>query len=80
MNPAAQMWFHEATVLRFGRQGADFELELDEVAMDGRTGRVLLMVSSVSSASVDDERLAEPHMETSVGEVLSLELSETEST
>ncbi|NBB49695.1 hypothetical protein GVN24_15550 [Rhizobium sp. CRIBSB] len=72
---AAGISFHEATVSAFIRRGADVDLRLDDVLINGVRDRVELSVSSVSSILVDGEPNDAELMAAPDGEILMLELS-----
>lgn len=72
---AAGISFHEATVSAFIRRGADIDLRLDDVLINGVRARVTLSVSSVSSILVDGESNDAELMAAPDGEILALELS-----
>lgn len=67
--------FHEATVISFCKYDADLKLELEDVLIDKDKSHVVLAVSPVTDVFVDGELSDGSLMETSDGEVLSLDLS-----
>lgn len=77
MNAPKQMGFHEATVVRFCAHDAVLELILDDVLVGGEKSQVAVIVSPVSSVTIDGEQSNAPLMEADDGEVLTLEISES---
>jgi hypothetical protein len=71
-----KMIFHEATVVGFCRHDAVFELELEDVLVEQKKSRVLLMVQPVLGVTIDGEPSNDLLMEADDGEILTLELSD----
>jgi hypothetical protein len=68
--------FHESTLVRFTRHDAIVELALEDVLVDGEKSNVTLVISQVTSVSIDGVQSSAPLMEASDGEVITLEISE----
>lgn len=69
--------FHESTIVQFETHGADLELILDDVVVNGKKSTVSLKVTSIAYAAIDGVQSDLLAMEAEDGEVLTLDISDS---
>ncbi|MEZ5307872.1 MAG: hypothetical protein R2684_12075 [Pyrinomonadaceae bacterium] len=74
MSTTEHMSFHEATVIDFCQKDEVIQLELQDVLVNKAKCDVVLELSAVTNITIDGKASDTVSMETSDGEILSLEL------